>query len=56
MAKLEKQITVHFTKKVYEKLESESKLREGDVGSRVSITARQLVEERLEQLEQSDMR
>ena len=50
MAKLEKQVTVHFTQNVYDKLKSESERREGDVGSRVSITARQLVEERLEQL------
>lgn len=56
MAKLEKQITVHFTKNVYDKLVSESKKREGDVGSRVSITARQLAEERLEQIEHENTR
>lgn len=50
MVKLERQITVHFTKNTYDELKSESENREGDVGARMSTTTRQLVEERLEQI------
>lgn len=56
MSKLTEQITVHFTKDTYNDLKVESERREGKVGARVSTTTRQLVEERLEQLEQEDMR
>ena len=54
MSKLTEQITLHLTKDTFNALSNESEKREGDVGAVETRTARQLIEERLEQIEQEN--
>ena len=55
MSKLTEQITLHLTKDTLDELSVESEKREGGIGAVETRTARQLVEERLEQIERKNI-